>query len=97
MVFYTKENGEKKYYLFVRQGENNVYDMNNVRAKDWYFEGCGIEKELWKRIGVRAGCVEGGSLQKSLGWTKTEEYTIEEYIKQYRSKIKNAKPLETFF
>ncbi|WCK57524.1 hypothetical protein PP175_26020 (plasmid) [Aneurinibacillus sp. Ricciae_BoGa-3] len=95
-IFFIPNGEEKLYFLFVRQGDNNVYEANNtVRAKSWYFVEVGTEKELWKRIGSWAGAVEGGGIQKAVGWQDTKWYTIEEYIKQYRSKFKNAKPLET--
>lgn len=97
-VFFTEKDGIKDYFLFVRQGDNNVRDCDtNLRSKSWYFEESGSEAELWKHIGKRAGSVEGGGLQRSLGWEETKRFTIEEYIKQYRGKIKNAKSLDTFF
>lgn len=88
-------NGENRlYFLFIRQGDNNVWvHDNSQRAKDWYFATKGTIGELWKYIGKRAGSTFGGGLQKAKGWTDTEYFSIEEYIKKYRSRIKNAKPL----
>lgn len=97
IVYTTEYNGEKQYALLIRQGENNVWTDENQRVKSWYLEATGSLGDLWKEIGRRAGCTDGGGLQKSTGWTNTERYEIEEYIKQYRSKIKNAKPLEDIF
>jgi hypothetical protein len=95
-VFYLKEGDQKGYFLFIRQGSNNVREGDtNLRAKDWNLVVSGKEKDLWKQIGKRAGSVNGGGLQKAKGWEETESFTPEEYIQQYRSKIKNAKPLET--
>lgn len=88
------ENKERIYFLFIRQGDNNVYDANGLRAKSWKFVKAGTEKELWKEIGCRLGYVNGGSLQKAVGFG-AEYYTEEDYIKQYRSKFRNSKPLET--
>lgn len=96
-VFYI-ENGDKErtLFLFIRQGDNNVRDAHsNLRAKDWSLTSVGTEKELWKHIGRRMGSVNGGGLQKAKGWEDTTYFTPEGYIKEYRSKIKNAKPLET--
>lgn len=95
-VFYKEFDNQKIYFLFVRRGDNNVRDAyTNLRSKRWCLVTKGTEKELWKYIGGLLGSVEGGMIQKSKGWEETEWYTAEEYIKQYRSKIKNAKPLET--
>lgn len=96
-VFYIEnENGDRTFLLFIRQGDNNVRDAHsNLRAKDWSLSAVGTEKELWKTIGRRLGSVNGGGLQKAKGWEDTEYFTPEEYIKQCRSKIKNAKPLDT--
>lgn len=98
-IFYTiNEKKEKVYYLFIKEGCNNVRNAyTNLRASDWYFHICGTEADIWKYIGLRMGSVEGGGLQKCRGWEKTEWYTVEEYIKQYRSKIKNAKSIASFF
>lgn len=95
-VFYVKnEENEKIYFLFIRQGDNNVRDAyTKLRSKEWYLSTVGTEKELWKEIGRRLGSINGGGLQKAKGWEDTAYFTPEEYIKQYRSKIKNAKPLE---
>lgn len=95
-VFYTEnEDKQKIYFLFIRQGDNNVWDAHtNLRAKDWFLSTVGTEKELWKEIGRRLGSINGGGLQKAQGWGDAVYFTPEEYIKQYRSKIKNAKPLE---
>jgi hypothetical protein len=97
-VFYeVNSKDEKIYFLFIRQGDNNVWDRDDkARAKDWNFVASGTIGELWKEIGGRSGSTEGGGLQKSTGWTSTERYTIEEYIKGYRSKVKNARPLSEF-
>ncbi|PLS19470.1 hypothetical protein CVD28_03375 [Bacillus sp. M6-12] len=95
-VFYIEEGNEKLYFLFIRQGDNNVREADtNLRSKDWYLVEKGTEKDLWKYIGKRMGSVVGGGIQKSKGWEETEYFTPEDYIKQYRSKIKNAKPLDT--
>lgn len=95
-VFYIEKDNQKFYFLFVRRGDNNVRDADtNLRSKSWYLVAKGTEKELWKEIGKKLGSVEGGTIQKAKGWEDTEWYTAEEYIKQYRSKIKNAKPLDT--
>lgn len=95
-VFFKEIDNQKIYFLFVRRGDNNVREVDtNLRSKTWYLTKKGTEKELWKYIGGLLGSVEGGMIQKSKGWEETEWYTAEEYIKQYRSKIKNAKPLET--
>lgn len=95
-VFYVKnEENEKIYFLFIRQGDNNVRDAyTKLRSKEWCLSTVGTEKELWKEIGRRLGSINGGGLQKAKGWEDTAYFTPEEYIKQYRSKIKNAKPLE---
>mgnify|MGYP001145321122 CR=1 FL=1 len=96
-IFYIEKEGVKTFFLFIRQGDNNVRDaITNLRSKTWYLDKVGNEGEIWKHIGIRAGCVEGGGIQRSLGWEETKRYTIEEYIKQYRGKMKNAKPLEEF-
>lgn len=92
-VLYKLEHQGEIYYLWlVRQGDSNVYDVSNLRAKHWNVECFGTLGEIWKRIGKRAGSVEGGGLQRAVGWSETKRYTIEEYVKQYRSKIKNARP-----
>ncbi|MBP1931763.1 hypothetical protein [Ammoniphilus resinae] len=81
--------------LFIKQGDNNVWESDNKqRARDWSLVEHGSEKELWKYLGSRAGYTMGGGLQRAAGWTDTKSMEIEEYIKIYRSKIKNAKPLE---
>ena len=95
-IFFTESDGAKEYFLFIRQGDNNVYEANNLRAKDWYYVIGGDINALWKKIGYRGGWCEGGSLQRAKGWSDTVWMTIEEYIALYRSKIRNAKPLETF-
>lgn len=95
-IFYIEEGNEKLYFLFIRQGDNNVREADsNLRAKSWYLVEKGSEKDLWKTIGRRMGSVVGGGIQKAKGWEETEYFTPEEYIKQYRSKMKNAKPLES--
>lgn len=94
VIFYSEnENKERTYYLFIRQGDNNVYDSNGLRSKDWNFIRAGSEKELWKVIGRRLGAIHGGGLQRAVGFG-TAYYTEEDYIRQYRSKFKNAKPIE---
>ena len=92
---YTDENNIKKYVWLCKYGDNNVYDSDtNLRARSWNLIIAGTIQELWKEIGKSAGSVAGGCLQKAVGWSDTRWYTIEEYIKQYRSKVKNSKPIE---
>ena len=95
-IFFLEE-GEREYFLFIREGDNNVRDsITNLRAKSWYFVVKGDLADIWKIIGQRGGYCEGGGLQKAKGWNDTLKMTIEDYIKLYRSKLKNAKPLEVF-
>lgn len=96
-IFFTEENNIKKYFLFIRHGDNNVFEIDtNLRAKGWSFITKGNINEMWKTIGYYGGFCEGGGLQKAKGWRDTIAITIEDYIKIYRSKLKNAKPLKTF-
>lgn len=96
--FFTLDKDPKTYYLFQRLGDNNVWNrQNNSRHKEWYFVQSSSEPELWKTIGIYAGSVEGGDLQRAVGWTDTKYFSIEEYVARYRTKIRNAKPLTTFF
>lgn len=96
-VFFAEKDGVKEYFLFIRQGDNNVYEADtNLRAKDWNYVTNGNISDIWKTIGYRGGFCEGGGLQRAKGWKDTIWVSIEDYISLYRSKLRNAKPLETF-
>ena len=74
-----------------------MYDMDsNLRAKDWNFVKSGNKGDIWKTIGMRAGLCLGGEIQRAKGWRDIIRFDIQDYIKLYRSKMRNAKPLETF-
>ncbi|MED4404095.1 hypothetical protein [Metabacillus fastidiosus] len=93
-VIYKKD--RHTMVLLVKQGDSNVYDSHsNLRAKHWRLAAAGSEKELWKEIGIRSGSTEGGALQRAKGWNETVWWKIEDYIKLYRSKIANAKPIDS--
>ena len=96
-LFFLEKKGKKEYFLFIREGDNNVFDaITNLRVKKWYFVEKGDLADIWKIIGQRGGYCEGGCLQRAKGWNDTLQISIEDYIKLYRSKLKNAKPLEIF-
>lgn len=95
IAFKGNHNGKEKYVLAVRAGCSNVYETGTgLRAKDWHLMAFGSLGDIWKRIGEMAGHTEGGMLQRNVGWNESRSFTIEEYVKLYRSKIKNAKPME---
>lgn len=97
IFFIEKENKTKEYFLFIRHGDNNVYDtFTNLRAKSWHYVKSGNINDIWKVVGYHGGVCEGGGLQRAKGWNKTAWITIEDYIALYRSKLKNSKPLKTF-
>ncbi|MCA1064824.1 hypothetical protein QTG56_24780 (plasmid) [Rossellomorea sp. AcN35-11] len=91
-VIYKDENG--MMLLLIKQGDNNVYDHNNRRTRNWYLEVVGKESDLWKVIGRRAGSTMGGGIQKAKGWNDTNYFHIEDYVKLYRKKINQARPFE---
>lgn len=86
---------KKNFLLLIKQGDSNTYDINsNLRSRDWYLVAAGTEKELWKEIGKRAGSTEGGGLQRAVGWDDSKWWSIEDYVKLYRSKIANARDMK---
>lgn len=93
-----KDGWEKDYFLLIKQGSNNCYEADSgMRERSWDLRANGWEYQLWYEIGSRGGGVEGGGLQRAVGWTETKRWTIEEYIALYRKAIKNAKPLTEMF
>lgn len=85
----------KSFLLLIKQGDSNSYELNsNLRSRDWYLVASGTEKELWKEIGKRAGSTEGGGLQRAVGWNDSKWWSIEDYVKLYRSKIANARDMK---
>lgn len=88
---------EPCYYLFILQGDNNVYESTpqggQRRARDWVLVNVGATWQIINEICRRAGSTEGGSLQYVGGrWT-----TPEKYLARYRKEIQKAKPLERLF
>ena len=90
-------NGEFNYYLFIRQGDNNCYELNGQRVKNWEFITCGWAYNIIDEICKRAGSCEGGSLQRAKGFRGSYCITPEEYIALYRKEIKKAKPIKELF
>lgn len=89
------KDSKKNFLLLIKQGDNNCYDLNsNLRSRNWYLVAAGTEKGLWKEIGKRAGSTEGGSLQRAVGWNDSKWWSIEDYVKLYRSKIANARDMK---
>lgn len=97
-VYKHQEDGdyEPNYVLLVREGDNNVFEMNGVRVKDWHVIAYGWAYTLWEVIAERAGYTMGGHLQVPDGWD-TKWIDICEYIERHRKAIKNAKPIENIF
>ena len=88
-VLYKLEHQGEIYYLWlVRQGDSNVYDVSNLRAKHWNVECFGTLGEIWKRIGKRAGSVEGGGLQRAVGWRKPNGTRLKNTLNSTEVKLK---------
>jgi len=92
------KNQNEDVIIFVNKlGSNNVWDTEtHLRPREWYLEMIGTEAEYWQRIGSRLESVEGGMIQRAVGWTDYKYFNALEYIKLYRSKLRNALPLEEF-
>lgn len=94
-VVYKKDN--ETMLLFIKQGDSNSYGLNNLRSRTWNLIAAGTEKDLWIKIGRRSGSTESGGLQRAKGWNDASWWNIEDYIKLYRSKIANARRMESLF
>lgn len=81
------------YYLLIRQGSSNVFDANGKRSKEWDLVAFGSESQVIQEVCSRAGSTEGGGLQRR----GNNDFTPENYLELYRTKIRNAKPLEELF
>lgn len=77
-------------------GDTNVWE-NNLRSRDWNIRLFGTEQQYWNEIGNSLRDVSGGMLQRAVGWSDYKSFNVLEYIRLYRSKLQNAKPLETAF
>lgn len=97
MVFKKKLDEIDYYFLLIRQGSNNTTDENGLRERHWYVAYVGEYKGLWKYVCNRASSTIGGGVQKCKGSNSAEYFVLENYIKMYRSKIKNAKDFEKLF
>lgn len=93
------KNKEENLVIFTnRLGDSNVWESdNNQRPKEWYLVMIGTEQDYWREIGQRLVDVQGGMLQRAVGWTEYKCFDTLAYIKMYRSKLKNAKPLSELF
>lgn len=77
-------------YMFVFQGDNNVYDNSGSRAKGWSLETVGREYSIISRVCERAGSTSGGSLQIQNGSGEPHWITPEEYLAMWRKKVAEA-------
>ena len=94
-VYKDTETGmsEPSYLLIQTIGDNNVYELNNRRrARSTYVTSYGWEYNIIADVCKYAGACEGGGLQPGNKYMKPEDY-----LKRYRTKIKNAPNISVFF
>ena len=88
-----KQSSENSYVVIVTQGDNNVYEADNSRrARETDIVAYGWNYSIIGTVCNRAGACEGGGLV-----INGKSITPEEYIKRYRTKIKNAPLITEFF
>lgn len=75
---------DNEYFMFIKQGCNNVYPRDKV----WALAGIGASWQLMIEICERAGYTEGAGIQFVNGRTKPENY-----LKMYRKAIADAEEL----
>lgn len=89
----SKDSSEPSFLLIITAGDNNVYEASNRRrARGTYIISYGWNYSIIQDVCRRAGSCEGGGLQPGNKWMKPEDY-----LKRYRTKIKNAPSINEFF
>lgn len=91
-----KDDWDERYFALAKQGDNNCYELNGQRVKDWDLMSKGSDCSIIETVCKRAGCCEGGNLKRGVGF-KVVSWTPEEYISIWRGAIKKTKPLEKIF
>jgi len=86
--------GLPHFFLLIKSGDNNVISHNGHRVREWYLAYQGEAKGFWPNVGMRAGCCQGGGLQRASGWRGTAYCSVEKYIALYRKTFRTAKPAE---
>ncbi|MER2005949.1 MAG: hypothetical protein ABS939_00735 [Psychrobacillus sp.] len=89
----------KSILFLCKQGDINVWDVANksLRSRQWSIRLFGTEEEYWNEIGNSLRDVRGGMLQRAVGWSDFQCFDVNEYVSLYRSKLLNAKPLQSAF
>lgn len=96
IIYKDRESGQ--LFLLNKWGANNVWDRHlNLRPSDWHLLPFTSKAEFWEEIGDRLYSIKGGMIQQAVGWQDYRCFQPMQYVKLYRSKLKNAKPLSRFF
>lgn len=96
VIYKDRESGQ--LLLLNKWGSNNVWDQHlSLRPRDWQLHHFDSKADFWEEIGARLYSIKGGMLQQAVGWQDYRYFQPIQYVKLYRSKLKNAKPLSRFF